>query len=68
MIGANKFTNTTDDTVTRKLSRYSFRVGYKITKNQKITLKAYLNEGKTPDDTEKNYTETKAELNYAYHF
>lgn len=68
MVSANRFTNTMDSMVTRKLSRYSLRVGYKMTQKQRITLKTYLNEGKTPDDAEKNYTETKVELNYAYHF
>ncbi len=68
MASANRFTNTTDTKVTRKLSRYSLRVSYKLTQKQRISLKTYLNEGKTPDDSEKNYTETKVELNYAYHF
>ena len=68
MVSANKFTNTTDTIVTRKLSRYSLRVSYKMTRDQRITLKTYLNQGKTPDDAEKNYMETKVELNYAYHF
>ena len=68
MVTANRFINTTDDVVTRKLSRYSFRVSYKISRKQKLILKTYLNEGRTPDDVAKNYTETKVELNYTYHF
>ena len=68
MVGANKFTNTTDENVTKRLSRYSFRAAYKVTRKQKITLRAYLNKGESPADTEKNYRETKVELNYAYHF
>jgi hypothetical protein len=68
MVTANRFINTTDDVVTRKLSRYSFRVSYKISRKQKLILKTYLNEGRTPDDVAKNYKETKVELNYAYHF
>lgn len=68
MVSANRFINKTDAVVTRKLSRYSFRVSYKISQKQKLILKTYLNEGRTPDDVAKNYTETKVELNYAYHF
>jgi hypothetical protein len=68
MVTANRFINTTDDVVTRKLSRYSFRVSYKISRKQKLILKTYLNDGRTPDDVAKNYTETKVELNYTYHF
>lgn len=67
-INANFFSNNTNEVITRKTTRITFRSSYKVTLHHKLSVRAQLGKSDYPDQPDKSYQETKFELSYGYRF
>ncbi len=67
-LSANYFINNMNDEITRVISRLMLRSSYRVTRKQKVTLRAQYRNSDNRDDPDRSFNETKIEISYGLRF